>query len=71
MCSTVLPYAVSPCRIADAALPEFFRELQEYRMLAFGGAMVAIMVWRPQGLLAHRVPTLRLGSRGPPRKEGS
>ncbi|HEY5719203.1 MAG TPA: high-affinity branched-chain amino acid ABC transporter permease LivM [Gammaproteobacteria bacterium] len=41
-------------------LPEFFRELQQYRMLAFGLAMVAIMVWRPRGLLAHREPTLRL-----------
>ncbi len=41
-------------------LPEFFRELQHYRMLAFGAAMVAIMVWRPKGLLAHREPTLRL-----------
>ena len=41
-------------------LPEFFRELQQYRMLAFGLAMVTIMVWRPRGLLAHREPTLRL-----------
>jgi branched-chain amino acid transport system permease protein len=41
-------------------LPEFFRELQQYRMLAFGAAMVAIMVWRPRGLLAHRDPTVRL-----------
>jgi branched-chain amino acid transport system permease protein len=52
-------------------LPEFFRELQQYRMLAFGGAMVAIMIWRPAGLLAHREPTMRLFKRGgamdPPR----
>ena len=41
-------------------LPEFFRELQQFRMLAFGGAMVLIMVWRPAGLLAHREPTIRL-----------
>ncbi len=41
-------------------LPEIFRELQSYRMLAFGGAMVMIMIWRPEGLLAHREPTLRL-----------
>ncbi len=47
-------------------LPEFFRELQQYRMLAFGAAMVAIMVWRPRGLLAHREPTIRLSGRGPP-----
>jgi branched-chain amino acid transport system permease protein len=47
-------------------LPEFFRELQQYRMLAFGAAMVTIMVWRPRGLLAHREPTIRLEGRGPP-----
>jgi branched-chain amino acid transport system permease protein len=41
-------------------LPEIFRGLEEYRMLVFGGAMVAIMVWRPRGLLAHRDPTIRL-----------
>ena len=41
-------------------LPEFFRELQEFRMLAFGAAMVLIMIWRPRGLLAHREPTIRL-----------
>ncbi|MFQ5773907.1 MAG: high-affinity branched-chain amino acid ABC transporter permease LivM [Kiloniellaceae bacterium] len=41
-------------------LPEFFRELQQYRMLAFGMAMVLIMLWRPAGLLAHREPTIRL-----------
>ena len=29
-------------------------------MLAFGAAMVLIMIWRPQGLLAHREPTIRL-----------
>ncbi len=45
-------------------LPEFFRELQQYRMLFFGAAMVLIMLWRPQGLLAHREPTLRLFGRG-------
>ncbi|MGF1611636.1 MAG: high-affinity branched-chain amino acid ABC transporter permease LivM [Kiloniellales bacterium] len=41
-------------------LPEIFRELQEFRMLAFGMAMVLIMLWRPRGLLAHREATLRL-----------
>ncbi len=35
-------------------LPEWFREFEQYRMLAFGGAMVLIMLWRPQGLLSHR-----------------
>ncbi|MBM3566146.1 MAG: high-affinity branched-chain amino acid ABC transporter permease LivM [Alphaproteobacteria bacterium] len=42
-------------------LPEFFRDLQQYRMIAFGMAMIGIMLWRPAGLLAHREPTMRLG----------
>jgi branched-chain amino acid transport system permease protein len=32
-------------------IPEVFRELQEYRMLAFGLAMAAFMVLRPEGLI--------------------
>jgi branched-chain amino acid transport system permease protein len=39
---------------------ELFRDLAEFRMLAFGAAMVLIMIWKPRGLLAHREPTLRL-----------
>ena len=39
---------------------ELFRELEEYRMLAFGALMVGIMVWKPRGLLAHREPTIRI-----------
>ena len=45
-------------------LPEWFREFEQYRMLAFGAAMVLIMLWRPRGLLAHRDPTVRLSGRG-------
>lgn len=41
-------------------MPEIFRELQDFRMLFFGGSMVLIMLWRPAGLLAHRDPTVRL-----------
>jgi len=41
-------------------LPEFGRAFAEFRMLLFGAAMVAIMVWRPRGLLAHRAPSLLL-----------
>ncbi|MBM3532090.1 MAG: high-affinity branched-chain amino acid ABC transporter permease LivM [Alphaproteobacteria bacterium] len=41
-------------------IPEFFRELAQFRMLAFGAAMVGIMIWRPRGLLAHRDPSIRL-----------
>ena len=41
-------------------LPEVAREFSLFRMLAFGAAMVLIMVWRPQGLLSYREPTIRL-----------
>ena len=44
-------------------LPEFFRDLHEYRMLAFGACMVLITVWRPRGLLANRDPMIRLSRR--------
>jgi branched-chain amino acid transport system permease protein len=49
-------------------LPELSRELSSFRYLAFGAALVAIMIWRPRGLLAHREPTIRLKSR--PRARG-
>ena len=32
-------------------LPEVFRDLAEYRMVAFGAGLVMIMIWRPRGLL--------------------
>ena len=44
--------------------PEVFRELAEYRMLAFGGLMVLVMVWKPRGLLSGREPTIRLHKEG-------
>ena len=42
---------------------ELFRDLEVYRMLIFGLAMVAIMVWRPRGLIASREPTIALRAR--------
>jgi len=45
--------------LALVALPEVFREFELYRMLAFGGAMTAMMVFRPKGLW----PAKRFGSR--------
>jgi branched-chain amino acid transport system permease protein len=41
-------------------LPELARQFALFRMLAFGAAMVLIMIWRPQGLLSYRVPTIKL-----------
>ena len=32
-------------------LPELFRDFQDYRMLAFGAALVLMMIFRPQGLI--------------------
>ncbi len=39
---------------------ELFREFEQYRMLVFGGAMVAIMIWRPRGLISTREPSVFL-----------
>ena len=44
------------------SLPEFGRDFAQYRMLAFGAAMVVIMIWRPRGLLSFRTPSIRLGA---------
>ncbi len=40
-------------------LPEVFREFELYRMLAFGAAMVVMMLFRPAGL----IPAKRMGTR--------
>jgi branched-chain amino acid transport system permease protein len=42
---------------------ELFREFQQYRMLVFGTAMVAIMIWRPRGLVGTRAPSVYLTER--------
>jgi branched-chain amino acid transport system permease protein len=42
---------------------EVFRDLDEWRMLVFGAAMVLIMVLRPRGLVGSRTPTVSLGAR--------
>jgi branched-chain amino acid transport system permease protein len=42
---------------------EVFRDLDEWRMLVFGAAMVLIMVVRPRGLVGHRTPSVALGER--------
>jgi branched-chain amino acid transport system permease protein len=42
---------------------ELFREFAQFRMLVFGIAMVAIMVWRPRGLVASREPSVYLAER--------
>jgi branched-chain amino acid transport system permease protein len=44
--------------------PEFLRDFAQFRMLVFGAAMVAVMVWRPQGLISHRDPSILLKPSG-------
>jgi branched-chain amino acid transport system permease protein len=45
-------------------LPEVFREFELYRMLAFGAAMVLMMLFRPSGL----IPAKRVGTRSEERE---
>lgn len=45
--------------LALVALPEVFRQFELYRMLAFGGAMTVMMLFRPKGLW----PAKRFGAR--------
>lgn len=42
-------------------LPEYLRAFSEYRMLAFGGILVAMMVFRPQGLFSNMRRTYKIG----------
>jgi branched-chain amino acid transport system permease protein len=42
---------------------ELFRDLEDWRMLVFGAAMVVIMVFRPRGLVGTRTPSVALGRR--------
>ncbi len=42
---------------------EFFREFEQYRMLVFGAAMVAIVIYRPRGLVSTRKASVSLHRR--------
>ncbi len=50
---------------------EVLRDLDEYRMLILGALMTSIMVWKPQGLLATRLPTVRRRHHRPPASPAS
>ncbi len=41
-------------------LPEWFRDLQNYRMLAFGLTLLVVMIFKPSGLVSRRSPTIVL-----------
>jgi len=44
---------------------ELFREFEQYRMLVFGAAMVAVMIYRPRGLVSTRTPSVFIHERKP------
>ncbi len=67
---------VAVAAIAMVGGPELLRNLgflkavfgegfdpNEFRLLLFGLAMVAMMIWRPRGLISDRMPTVALGKR--------
>jgi len=41
-------------------LPELLREFVEYRVLVYGGVLVAMMLLRPEGLIPNRNRQLEL-----------
>jgi branched-chain amino acid transport system permease protein len=47
-------------------LPELFREFSEYRLLFYGMALMAIMLYRPEGLLPSKVVRRELHVEAPP-----
>ncbi len=53
-------------------VPEYLRAFSNYRMLIFGAAMVLMMVFRPQGIIAgtRRTYRFRRENRRPEPEEG-
>jgi branched-chain amino acid transport system permease protein len=45
-------------------LPEYFRVLADWRPTVFGLAILILLLFRPQGLLAFRTLTARFNKRG-------
>lgn len=54
------PLGIVLAAVFIIGMPELFRGLEQYRMLAFGAGMVLIMIWRPGGLTSERKPTIKL-----------
>jgi ABC-type branched-subunit amino acid transport system permease subunit len=43
-------------------LPEILRQIEDYRILAFGGLLVVMMIWRPEGLWPAQRRSLEIHS---------
>jgi branched-chain amino acid transport system permease protein len=54
-------WGVAAGAVAIVIVPELLRGVEDFRMLAFGAALVAVMAWRPEGL----------GRRAGPRRAGA
>lgn len=52
---------VAIAAVAIVVLPELLRGVDDFRMAAFGAALVAVMAWRPEGL-ARRAVARRAGT---------
>lgn len=46
---------VAIAAVAIVVLPELLRGVDDFRMVAFGAALVAVMAWRPEGLARRAV----------------
>ncbi|HET8760044.1 MAG TPA: branched-chain amino acid ABC transporter permease, partial [Nitrospiria bacterium] len=46
---------VAIAAVAIVVLPELLRGVDDFRMVAFGAVLVALMAWRPEGLARRAV----------------
>ena len=53
-----------------STLPELLRDLEKYRLLVYGGILVATMVFRPQGLFPERMRSYVGGRAIPAARQG-
>lgn len=49
--------------LALTAMPEVFRQFKDYQDVAYGALLVALLVWRPQGLLGRGKLSLKFVTR--------
>lgn len=50
-------------------LPEVLRQLENFRILAFGALLVVMMIWRPEGLIPSARRQLEMHGEEPPPEE--
>ena len=55
-------WGVLPAALIVVLLPEKLQFIQEYRLLLYAILVIVILIMRPDGLVARRVRTLRMGA---------